>query len=713
MDGEAQQFGNIILGGKNQHREENLGILRMHTGGFGWKSKKSGQVIAISKSDLKQVEWLKIPHAYQLKLRIKGGFVYMFNGLKNQDKDTIREYAKASFDKEMEEGRICYKGWNWGEASIEATTLTFRIGAESAFEVPLNDVTQANAQKSDAVVEMADDDTALPEDEMLVELRLHVAATGDDGGVDEAGAESFVAAIKESGDLEAAGSTLCDFPDVPIQVPRGRYDIELFDKYMKLHGKTFDYKCLYTNVSSLYLLPKQDGYHMALIVSLEHPLRQGATTYPHLVLQLPKEAPCEVSLNLEADELQRRFGDKLELQESGDMPDVFAKVFSAFTKKKVQQIKASGFNGSSFDDKTKSIRCSMKAIEGFLYPLDKCFFFIANKPVLIHYDKISNIEFNRVNAQDKNARTFDITVHFKDGSAAQQFVNLARSDYKELFRFLGATKIRIKNINSATNAAEGDDDDDDAGGEDDPYLQRVKRQRQQQQQGGDDDDDDDDDESEGEDADFAPGGESDVDEEYDEGSEDDGERAAPKKKAKKDKEAKKEEDGEDGEGGGGGGGGDGGGGGGGGDSSSDEDAPLKSPKKKAKKEKEAKKEDGKKKKKKKKDKDEPKRALSAYMYFMQKNRELIKSDYLAKHGEEIKFTEIAKDAGARWKEMSADDKKEYDEMAATDKQRYIDDMKAYKEKKRAEAAGDDASEEEEEAPASAGGAAADNASDDE
>ena len=28
----------------------------------------------------------------------------------NQDKDTIREYAKASFDKEMEENRICYKG---------------------------------------------------------------------------------------------------------------------------------------------------------------------------------------------------------------------------------------------------------------------------------------------------------------------------------------------------------------------------------------------------------------------------------------------------------------------------------------------------------------------------------------------------------------------------------------------------------------------------
>jgi hypothetical protein len=28
----------------------------------------------------------------------------------NQDKDTIREYAKASFDQELEDGRICYKG---------------------------------------------------------------------------------------------------------------------------------------------------------------------------------------------------------------------------------------------------------------------------------------------------------------------------------------------------------------------------------------------------------------------------------------------------------------------------------------------------------------------------------------------------------------------------------------------------------------------------
>lgn len=91
-----RQFGNILLAGKNQHREENVGTLRMHTGGFGWKSKKSGQVVAISKSDLKQVEWLKIPQAYQLKLRIKGGFYYMFNGLKSQARRRIAQSTLAS-----------------------------------------------------------------------------------------------------------------------------------------------------------------------------------------------------------------------------------------------------------------------------------------------------------------------------------------------------------------------------------------------------------------------------------------------------------------------------------------------------------------------------------------------------------------------------------------------------------------------------------------
>ena len=675
-DGDSHQFGNILLGGKNQHREEKTGTLKMHQSGFGWKSRKTGEVVAISKSDLRGLEWLKIPHAYQLKLRVKGGFVYQFNGLKSQDKETVKTFCKATFDQELEESKISYKGWNWGEANIESTSLCFRVGADVAFDVPLNDITQATAQKNEAVIEMADDDTALPEDEMLVELRLHVpAATGDDVAVDESAAEAFVQTIKESGDLEAAGNTIVDLKDVPVQVPRGRYDIELFDKYMKLHGKTYDYKVLYTNVSALYLLPKQDGYHMALILSLEHPLRQGATGYPHILLQLPKEAPCEVSINLDEEELSRRFSDKLEKDESGDMPDVFAKVFSAFTKKKVQQIKASGFNGASEDDKAKSIRCSMKANDGFLYPLEKGFFFIGSKPVFLAFDKVASVEFERVNkaASGSAARTFDITVHpnSREASEKTQFVNLARSDYKELARFLNDKKIKIKNFNSSA-AADVGSDDDGANDEDDPYLNRMtsKRQRSQQSQQEEDDDEDDDDDDESEDADFAPGGESDVDEEYDEGNVSGDDEKSSKKKKKKGKDSDGSDDGSDD------------------DDSDDDDKPVKAPPaKKAKKEKASPsgKGDGKgKKARKKKDKAEPKRAMSAYMFYVNGNRERIKQEHPG-----IAVTEIGKIAGAEWKALDAEARAPWDAKAAEDKERATAEMKAYKEAKRAAAAADD------------------------
>ncbi|KAH7103682.1 high mobility group box domain-containing protein [Auriculariales sp. MPI-PUGE-AT-0066] len=62
--------------------------------------------------------------------------------------------------------------------------------------------------------------------------------------------------------------------------------------------------------------------------------------------------------------------------------------------------------------------------------------------------------------------------------------------------------------------------------------------------------------------------------------------------------------------------------------------------------------------------DKPKRALSAYMFFVQDNRENIKEE-----NPDAKFGEIGKLLGARWKEMTDADKKPYNEKAAKDKLR--------------------------------------------
>jgi len=596
-------------------------------------------------------------------VRAKGGFVYKFNGFRSQDKETIKEFVSTTFGLEVEDGQFSYKGWNWGQTAVEGNNVLFSVEGKQAIEMPLTDIAQATSQKNEAVLEMVADDTAFPEDELLVEVRFHIpAAAGEEAEVDGTPAERFIDLIKQSGDLEVAGASLMTLDDMPLQVPRGRYNMEMCDKFMKLHGKSNDYKVLYTNVASLYLLPKHDGSNMVLCVCLEHPLRQGATSYPHIVLQLPRDAPMEAEVALSEAECTQRFGDKLDKFESGDTPSVVAKVISAFTKRKVQGIKAGGFNATSSEDRSKSMRCSLKAAEGHLFPLDKAFFFISNKPCLIEFDRIASIEFSRVDQTQQAARTFDITVHVKDSSGDLQFSNLQRSDYKELFRFLTSKKIRIKNIAAASSyddGAGGRDDDDD----DDPYMATVRREREEAKSammGLDDDDDDDDDED---DEDFQGGSGSDVDEEFDEGSESDEDRMAPAdkqaaKKRKKDDEGSDDDDGSD-----------------------SEEKPLKKPPKAAKSEKKEGKAEGKKKKpKKKKDKDAPKRGQSAYMLWMNGAGRT-----MAKEAGETGIGNIGKWCGAKWKEMEAEEKAQWEEKAQADKARYEGEMAAYKAKARAEA----------------------------
>ena len=61
-----------------------------------------------------------------------------------------------------------------------------------------------------------------------------------------------------------------------------------------------------------------------------------------------------------------------------------------------------------------------------------------------------------------------------------------------------------------------------------------------------------------------------------------------------------------------------------------------------------------------------------------------------KENPELKFGEVGKELGKRWKEMSAEQKAPYEKLAAKDKERYAEEKGA------SSAAGGDAAEEDEE-----------------
>ncbi|KAI6101052.1 high mobility group box domain-containing protein [Pisolithus croceorrhizus] len=88
----------------------------------------------------------------------------------------------------------------------------------------------------------------------------------------------------------------------------------------------------------------------------------------------------------------------------------------------------------------------------------------------------------------------------------------------------------------------------------------------------------------------------------------------------------------------------------------------------------------------------PKRALSAYMFFSQDWRERIKTE-----NPDAGFGEVGKLLGAKWKELSDDERKPYIDMAAKDKARAEEEKASLTTGKSGkESGGDDLGEEDDE-----------------
>ena len=71
--------------------------------------------------------------------------------------------------------------------------------------------------------------------------------------------------------------------------PRGKYAVEMYKTYMRMHGKTYDYKIMYKDFEKFFLLQKPDRHHCAFVMSLAVPIRQGQQRYQHLVMQMTRD----------------------------------------------------------------------------------------------------------------------------------------------------------------------------------------------------------------------------------------------------------------------------------------------------------------------------------------------------------------------------------------------------------------------------------------
>lgn len=380
--------------------------------------------------------------------------------------------------------------------------------------------------------------------------------------------------------------------------PRGRYAIELYDIFLRLRGQKYDYKIKYDDISRLFLLPKPDEVHMAFVIALDKAIRQGQQRYQYLVLQAPKD-PDEVTINLDEEALQKEYAGELQPVMRGSLANLIAKTFKVIAKKKV-------FIPGKFANANQQacVKCAYRANEGLLYPLEKQFIFIHKPPILIRNSEIDSIEFQRYAGGQGSTRNFDLCINLNTsatgGSAKEYtFSGVDRSDYQGLYNFITSKNIRIKNLQGESvfgdpekvrkplyNEDEiygGPDNEEDEGSEDEDFDENAEAE--DESSGSDDEHDDDDLGSE-------------VDEDLDSDLEEARQRGQKKGKSKS--------------------------------TVDEEDSDLEiRPKKKTVKKRRADDSDDeapKKKAKKKKDPNAPKRAMSAYMFFTNENRERIKGE---------------------------------------------------------------------------------------
>jgi structure-specific recognition protein 1 len=173
--------------------------------------------------------------------------------------------------------------------------MAFTISDRTAFELPLRYVANSNiAGKTEVSLEFSNltpnapggskSSAAKQMGDELTEIRFYVPGTltklkGSDAGSQKSdneddeeeisAAQVFHDTIKEKAEIgQVTGDLILSFEEVLVLTPRGRYDMDMFPDFLRLRGKTYDYKVLYQSISRLFLLPKDDQ-HVLFIVSFQ------------------------------------------------------------------------------------------------------------------------------------------------------------------------------------------------------------------------------------------------------------------------------------------------------------------------------------------------------------------------------------------------------------------------------------------------------------
>ncbi|ETV76651.1 hypothetical protein H257_09140 [Aphanomyces astaci] len=432
------------------------GALVLSKTGLVWRSRQTEAQKKVAKDDIADMRWCAVGARHcHVKVTTKAGkAVVRFTELKVADVKAICKYVEDVWGHIVDEETLACSGHNWGQLAVQGDTLNFVAhnqrggggGVGVVVELPLGLIAQcALPSKTELEFQFHDDNTVAGDEEALVDMRVYVPAAAT-GGVTTLAERLKNEIVDRANIRHVTGNAIVELDDAKgtFVTPRGRYAIDLFASFMRLHGKTYDYKILYANISRCFLLQLPSSTNMAFVISLDEPIRQGKQRYPHLVLQLASTPEVHVDVKLPPQDLDA-FNGSLHQRMTGALPQLVATLFKHVVGKKV-------FTSGSFltHTRTRAVKCALKANSGLLFPLEKSLLFIHKPPTYIRYSDVETVEFQRYTGQSGSSlsRNFDLVVTTRpvgddDEPHDIMFSAIDRREFPELSQFLTAKKLRI------------------------------------------------------------------------------------------------------------------------------------------------------------------------------------------------------------------------------------------------------------------------------
>lgn len=466
------------------NQSKSTGRMRIADSGLGWKASgpnnANREPFLLPSEEILTALWSRGSRGYELRVQTKNQGVVMLDGFDVEEFSKLKQELQKNFHLNLEHREHSLRGWNWGKTDLARNELVFQVNNKPDFEIPYSAISNSNlTSKNEVSIEMnlENDDRAGDE---LVEMRFYVPGTVDgetktvknEEGEEEEETEEISAAtvfyeqLKDKADIgQVSGEAIVSFSDVLFLTPRGRYDIDMYPTSLRLRGKTYDYKIQYKQIERIFSLPKPDETHHIIVLQIDPPLRQGQTRYPFLVLQFAKEEELELELNVSNEEYESKYKDRLKKNYDASTHLVMSHCFKGLTERRL--IVPGSFQ-SRFAQ--PGIACSLKASEGYLYPLDRCFLFVTKPTVYIPYSEISNITMSRTGGGVSALRTFDLEINLRGSNQGHVFGSIDREEQAEIERFCIEKGLRVKNeekiaqamlAKAMTEAADNDDEDGD------------------------------------------------------------------------------------------------------------------------------------------------------------------------------------------------------------------------------------------------------------